>query len=287
MWKTFEADRWDLELLPLAGGQHASLWRSKTVSLDPPLLYIHGFMGSATEAKLLEPWGDGRRWWALELPGHGQSSAPHDPQWYTMDAMVQSVGMALAWINQPVHLWGYSMGARVALSAALAHPTLCHTLTLLSGSPGIEDATQARARRAWEASMADRLEDEGLTEFMAFWETLPVLQGKRQIQEPWRLALHQATAQGQAAAYAHAMRQGGAGAMPQLWDKLSALELPLLLVTGELDPKFTAIASRIGTLARRASWVRVPDAGHTPHLEQPERVVGAILSWIQQQERDP
>jgi pimeloyl-ACP methyl ester carboxylesterase len=61
---------------------------------------------------------------ALDVRGHGESTKPHDPDAYKSAALVGDVFALMdhAGIGH-AHVLGYSMGARVALAAALAHPT--------------------------------------------------------------------------------------------------------------------------------------------------------------------
>jgi pimeloyl-ACP methyl ester carboxylesterase len=60
---------------------------------------------------------------AFDLPGHGESDKPHDPAAYRTDMLVADVVAALDQIGVPsATLMGYSMGARLALAAALARP---------------------------------------------------------------------------------------------------------------------------------------------------------------------
>ena len=60
---------------------------------------------------------------AFDLPGHGESDKPHDPAAYRTDMLVADVVAALDQIGVPsATLMGYSMGARLALAAALAQP---------------------------------------------------------------------------------------------------------------------------------------------------------------------
>ncbi len=57
------------------------------------------------------------------------------------------------------------------------------------------------------------------------------------------------------AALAHSLRTLGTGSMPSMWHRLDELTMPVLVVTGNADAKYTAIgdemAARIGG-ARRA-----------------------------------
>lgn len=60
---------------------------------------------------------------AIDLRGHGESDKPHEPTAYSRDALTNDVTMILDALGiKSAGLMGYSMGARLALSAALARP---------------------------------------------------------------------------------------------------------------------------------------------------------------------
>jgi 2-succinyl-6-hydroxy-2,4-cyclohexadiene-1-carboxylate synthase len=65
----------------------------------------------------------------------------------------------------------------------------------------------------------------------------------------------------------------GLGAMPCYRGSLPALDLPLCLVVGELDAKFSRLAQSMATLLPRADLCTVPDAGHNVLLERPDLVI--------------
>jgi pimeloyl-ACP methyl ester carboxylesterase len=54
----------------------------------------------------------------------------------------------------------------------------------------------------------------------------------------------------------------------------------VLLVTGEEDQKFTALAHRMTTLLPHAQHVLVPSAGHAVHLEAPEAWLEAVAGGL-------
>ena len=91
----------------------------------PTLVMLHGFTGSAAG------WGQqldafaayGLRVIALDLPGHGQSDAPDDPQRYGIERCQQDILAALQELgvsNGQAVLLGYSMGGRIALYTAFS-----------------------------------------------------------------------------------------------------------------------------------------------------------------------
>jgi 2-succinyl-6-hydroxy-2,4-cyclohexadiene-1-carboxylate synthase len=55
--------------------------------------------------------------------------------------------------------------------------------------------------------------------------------------------------------------------------------MPVLVLAGELDAKFTALGRRLVDGLGSGSLVVIPEAGHSVHLEQPEATVGAIVDF--------
>jgi 2-succinyl-6-hydroxy-2,4-cyclohexadiene-1-carboxylate synthase len=80
---------------------------------------------------------------------------------------------------------------------------------------------------------------------------------------------------------AESLRQAGTGSQDPLWDRLSRLDMPALVVAGEDDEKFSAEAVRLGAaIGANADVVLVPDAGHAAHLEQPDAFLGVVRQWL-------
>jgi pimeloyl-ACP methyl ester carboxylesterase len=72
-----------------------------------------------------------------------------------------------------------------------------------------------------------------------------------------------------AAGLAGSLRGMGTGAMAPLHGSLSGLKLPVLLVVGEEDEKFRAIARELADVLPDARIAILPAAGHAAHLENP------------------
>lgn len=211
------------------------------------MILLHGFTGSPRSFGDV----DAR---VPDLPGHG--GAPLATSWHdAVSQLVELLGPA------PQVLGGYSMGARLALAVALRAPQLVSRLILESGSPGLEDDGDRAARLREDQELADFLEREGVDAFLRKWEAHPLLKG--QPHERLRAERKRSTAAG----LASALRHLGQGAQPSLWPGLSRLRMPALLITGDRDPKYLAIARRMQALIPNAELLVVPDAGHAPHLE--------------------
>ena len=101
-----------------------------------PMLLIHGFTSNRNENWRRLGWYGAFerkriRVVAFDLRGHGESAKPHDSAAYGRAALA---GDAFALMDhlgiERFHLLGFSLGARVALAAALANPARIATLTL-------------------------------------------------------------------------------------------------------------------------------------------------------------
>jgi pimeloyl-ACP methyl ester carboxylesterase len=93
-----------------------------------PVVLIHGFNSNRNENWRRLGWYGAferkhMRMAALDCRGHGESAKPHDPAAYSRAAMVGDVVALLDHLGtERADLIGYSMGARIALAAGLAHP---------------------------------------------------------------------------------------------------------------------------------------------------------------------
>ncbi len=57
--------------------------------------------------------------------------------------------------------------------------------------------------------------------------------------------------------------------------------MPVLIVTGELDDKFTRIGERmVDAIGDNAVRAVIPGAGHSPHLQEPAMVAEEIRAFL-------
>jgi 2-succinyl-6-hydroxy-2,4-cyclohexadiene-1-carboxylate synthase len=251
-----------------------------------PVLLLHGFTGSGAGMRgLARPLaGAGYDVLAADLPDHG--AAPVPPGGATMAA---AVATALAALDRRgpgrpggAHWVGYSMGGRVALAAALAHPERVATLTLIGASPGIEDEGERRERRAADEALARELEEEGLAAFVDRWMALPVFATQARLGHRHLREARAERLRGSARGYAASLRGMGQGAQPSAWGRLCELRVPVLLVVGAEDEKYVEIARAMAERLPEARVEAVPGAGHAAHLEARDEVARAILDHLRE-----
>src|SRR6185312_13120589 len=159
------------------------------------------------------------------------------------------------------------------LHAALAFGARIERLVLIGASPGLADPDERKARRAADEQLAGEIERSSIEAFAERWAQTPVLAG----QPPEVLAaVHADRLRNQSAGLASALRGLGTGALSSLWDRLGAVGMPVALVVGERDEKFSAIAAQMASALPDAEVIVVPGAGHAVHLEAPEAVAAVI-----------
>jgi 2-succinyl-6-hydroxy-2,4-cyclohexadiene-1-carboxylate synthase len=236
------------------------------------LVLLHGFTGSAANWSALFPLLEtpGRRLIALDLLGHGQADAPADPARYAIEhcqADILALLHALEVPGDQAILLGYSMGGRIALYTALSG--FFRALILESASPGLVSESEREQRRQSDEALAARIEHEGVEAFIDFWEKLPLFASQNNLPPAVRATLRTQRLTNDARGLANSLRGVGTGVQPALHTSLPALDLPTLLLAGELDPKFCQIARQMAQSIPHASLHIVPGSGHTVHLEQP------------------
>jgi 2-succinyl-6-hydroxy-2,4-cyclohexadiene-1-carboxylate synthase len=241
----------------------------------PRLVLAHGF----TQTGRL--WGDldnhltsDHQVVQVDMPGHGDSAR--------IGATLVDGALGLVEAGGRATYVGYSMGARFCLHAALARPDAVDALVVISGTAGIDDDAERRARRNSDLALADRLDPpEGSPDppvpvevFLRQWLDQPMFSNLGRDADGIQERLRN-TGPG----LASSLRLAGTGTQRPLWDLLGRLSMPVLVVTGGQDSKFTALGARmVDAIGANAEHVVIPGAGHAPHLEHPHSVAAVIRS---------
>jgi 2-succinyl-6-hydroxy-2,4-cyclohexadiene-1-carboxylate synthase len=247
------------------------------------LVLLHGFTGSSESWAVHRPvFAKDYRTIVVDLLGHGQTEAPTDPARYTIEQSASDLASLLTTIALgPFNLLGYSMGGRLALYFAIHYPYLVQRLILESASPGLPDATTQQERVRSDEQLATAIETQGMAAFVARWEALPLFASQQALPAEVQSRLHEQRLRNRPHGLANSLRGMGTGAQPSLWEQLSALSAPTLLLAGALDQKFRVIAEQMATYLPQATVAIIPDAGHTIHLEQPQVFQTQVINFLQ------
>lgn len=202
-----------------------------------------------------------------DLPGHGLSAADERDIDRTAAALAASIG--------PATYVGYSMGGRIALHTALLDGSPVERLVLIGATPGIADEAERAERRRLDDERADHIEQVGVDAFLDEWLAAPLFATLPP--DPDGL-LHRR--RNTAAGLAHSLRTAGTGVQRSRWSELERITVPVLVIAGALDTKFTDIGLRMTEALPNATFVSIDGAGHAAHSEHPGAVADTIATWL-------
>jgi 2-succinyl-6-hydroxy-2,4-cyclohexadiene-1-carboxylate synthase len=167
------------------------------------------------------------------------------------------------------------MGGRYALTAAVARHRQIERLVLIGATAGFVSAGERAERIRLDEERAVALERDGVEEFLDSWLAGPMFAALPD--DPHgRLRRERNTATGLAAS----LRGAGTGSQAPQWSSLDSIEIPVLVIAGERDEKFTEIGRRLTAGRPNGEFVNIEHAGHATHIERPDATGAAIVAWL-------
>ena len=145
----------------------------------------------------------------------------------------------------PADVLGYSLGARIALRLAVAHPDVVDRLVLESPSAGIASPADREARVAADEALARRIERDGMPAFVAEWEAQPIFATQAALPAARAARVRHIRLANRPDGLAASLRAAGQGAMEPLVDRLAEVSAPTLVIAGALDDRGRPRAERV------------------------------------------
>ncbi|MBU6367495.1 MAG: alpha/beta fold hydrolase [Gemmatimonadetes bacterium] len=255
----------------------AALWVEDSGGDGPPLLFSHGLLmsGRMFDAQVAALQGRYRciRW---DHRGQGQSGEATGRSVSIEQCTDDAVALIRALQLPPAHFVGLSMGGFVGMRLAARHPGLLRSVALLDTSADPEPAENVPRYR--------------LLNLVARWaglrwvtgRVMPIMFGRTFLSDPakaaerdrWRAHLR---------ANRRSIHRAVTGVIERagVAHELAAITCPTLVLVGEEDvATVPAKAERIRDLVAGAELVRIPGAGHSASVEQPEAVTAAIAAFL-------
>ena len=225
----------------------------------PLLVLLHGWGSSAAVWQpVVERLQQDYACYLPELPGHGDSRFPETD-------LIPLAQQILATVNRPAIWLGWSLGALVAMQAALLMPQQVQRLLLISGTPAFVQ------HRGWQRAMPLDTFDEFQAAFSA--HALKTLQRFVVLQAQGD---QQAKTVAQQLGYASTDSEAAIGwgldvlRESDLVDQLPAIACPINCLYGENDALVPV--SIAATLREAGADVRIwPHTGHAAFLSNPDK----------------
>jgi pimeloyl-ACP methyl ester carboxylesterase len=241
-----------------------------------PIVLLHGFDSSLFEFRRLLPrLAIHRETWAIDLLGFGFTERPPGLDYSSAAIKLHLYHTWQTLIQQPMILVGASMGGAAAIDFALTYPDAVQSLVLLDSagytvgpavgqflvpplgylatrflrSPKVRQSVSLKSYHNPEFASADALQCAAV-----------------HLEQPgWQQALIAFT------------RSGGYSSYQS---QLPNLQQPTLILWGESDRILgTKDATKFEQTIPNSRLIWLPQCGHVPHLEQPERTATHILEF--------
>lgn len=245
----------------------ATQWLGPSTN-SPRLALAHGFTQNARcWGRFAELCSNDFDVIAMDAPGHGQSGYDN--------ADLSTAGRLLVNAGGPAHYVGYSMGGRMLLHEALnARVAEMRSLILIGATPGIESGAERTKRQVVDARRAARILEIGTPAFVTEWLEQPMFAHLSDEQSA-KFQRFENSAEG----LARSLQYCGAAAQEPLWDRLGTLPMPVLIIAGTNDEKYTGIGERMAAaIGSNARFVNI-EGGHAVHLENPVMTAAVVASW--------
>ncbi|HLG32506.1 MAG: 2-succinyl-6-hydroxy-2,4-cyclohexadiene-1-carboxylate synthase [Ignavibacteria bacterium GWA2_35_9] len=254
-----------------------------TVENDkPPLLFLHGFTGSSEDWKPIVPHIDKNfSTIGIDIIGHGKSDSPQSEELYTAESISNQISSVIELtVKGKVIPVGYSMGGRAALNFSFRYPEKIAGLILESTTPGIKNEKLRDERIKSDDEIIEFIKTHTVKEFVAYWVNKEIFDTQRRFSEEKRKYIKESKLRNNPDGLANSLQGFGTGKMPPLFEHLKDIKCKTLLITGELDSKFTNINSEIVGLFPKAEHKIIKNAGHNTHLEEPEKFIGEVNQFL-------
>jgi 3-oxoadipate enol-lactonase len=243
---------------------------------DRPALVLANSLGSNLHMwdKVLPRLENNFRILRYDMRGHGKSSVPPPP--YTLDQLGSDLLLLIDHLSiERVHLCGLSLGGQVAMWAGIHAPRRFHQLIFAN------TAAHIGTRDGWDQRIA-MVESSGM-------EGLALQTLDRWFTPVYR-AQHPAKMETIRQMIAATDTNGYCGCCAALRDTdlrstISAIESPCLVISGSHDPATPAADGQAMHAALKNSRYVELDCAHLSAWEKPDEFAGAVLAFLQTEER--
>jgi pimeloyl-ACP methyl ester carboxylesterase len=246
-----------------------------------PLVFVHEFAGDGWS------WQPQVRFFArryrtitFNARGYPPSDVPLDPGAYSQQQAADDIKGVLDHLAIPkAHVVGLSMGGYATLHFGLCYPERALSLVVAGAGYGSDDREKHRAD---SELVARRLEIEGMEAVADFYGRGPTrVQFMEKDPAGWQ-EFRDRLAAGSAQGHALTLRgvQMLRPSIYDLGDRMAALAVPTLIMTGDEDEPCLEPALYMKRKIMTSGLVVIPKSGHAINLEEPDLFNRAVLDFL-------
>ena len=258
---------------------------------QPAIVMIHGLGDEAdTWRHQVAPLAEDHHVIVMDLPGFGRSD--HIRQAYTPELMKQSILELMDVLGlEKAILMGSSLGGILSQGIAVEHPERLNGLVLVDGALYQPDRMEDRSLKMMQLPLVGEAIYTGLRKDpKAAYDSLRIVyQDLDNLPEADREFLFtrvnkRVWSNGQRKAYFSTLRHltpWVRKVQADLPERLANLDVPTLIIRGELDSLFSANnAAAIQALQPEVEVMAIPGMGHLPQQEDPTVFNASLKDWL-------
>ena len=256
---------------------------------------LHGFTGSGLDfiplkssiESILSGESVVLNWLCPSLPGHGDSSdfdcsvqGKYDfLKKYIYLNTIQEIDSFRSHEHKNI-LIAYSMGSRLGLYHATKETDFWDAIILIGVNPGIRSETERALRRKSDKELSDKIEKKGLSWFLNYWNSLPIIRSQFEEFDDFQKARQRRKNSLDTQGLKNSLVHFGQGVFPDLWELIPDIKSPLLLINGDLDLKYCEISHQFSCSNRKVQCEIIKGCGHAPHFESPKSTAEVIAAFF-------
>ena len=250
-----------------------------------PLVFVHEFAGDHRSWEpQLRHFGRRYRAIAYAARGYPPSDVPENPDSYSQDRAADDILAVLDHLGlEQAHICGLSMGGFATLHFGLRHPGRARSVCVAGCGYGAEPDQRERFRAEADATVA-ALRRDGMAAFAERYAYGPT-RVQFEAKDPRGFqAFRQALAEHSALGSANT-QLGVQQRRPSLYDlvdRMAALRVPTLVLTGDEDWPCLTPALLMKRTIPSAALAVIPNCGHTINLEAPDAFNALLGDFLAQ-----
>lgn len=279
--------------MPTVHANGIDIWyelRDSASGGGPLLVLSHGWMGPTEDwpPGVLEGLGERLRLLVYDVRGHGRSTAPDDPDAYSLPAYAEDLRALLDALDiERAHIGGVSQGGMITAQFVADYPERARSMLLCdtSAGNGVDEGPAGEFERAGQNYLEEMEEVarlRGLEELAEYRIEFNRERDPHFYDHPLPPEERDAKSRRQHARMSVGSFVGTARAIrfrPDLGARLRTLQLPALVLAGEWDEFFPG-AERDHALLDGSRFVRVKRCAHASPDWRPDAFVRAVTEFV-------
>ena len=245
------------------------------------VVFLHGFTGSSRDFLTLpDQILSHYRCLIPDLPGHGQTQVLEAANTFQTEGQIRLLQQWLTSLEQTrFHLFGYSMGGRLALQFAVRNRQQLDSLMLVSTTAGIHEKGLRQKRAELDSQLAQKILNAKPIDFLTRWLSQPIFQGISEQGEAYIAEEVNRRLPIQPSGLAYSLKYFGAGVMPSVWLQLKQITVPALVIAGSRDAKYLSLASELVKPMPNAR-LEILETTHAPLVEAPDALWKKVANFL-------